>query len=587
MSAVKLPTVAATLLLLLHGLLLLGSARANGVTIDEAGYIPSGLSHWQTGSFAAYRVNPPLPRMLAVQPVLLAGPDIPPLPPETRPDQRLDWDAGPVFVAANAARYVDLVFLARLAGVAWSLLGGWIVYRWANELYGGWAGCLSLGLWCFGPNILAHAAFATPDLPAAAMGLTATYVFWRYLRAPSWSWAWFAGLLLGVAQLTKFTLLLLYGVWPLLAVLYWIGRNNGGAPAVARRARTGQLLLAGALSLLVLNLGYGFQGTGRRLGDFHFVSRLLSGTAVETSFARAGNRFHASWLDGVPVPLPADYLLGIDRQRLDFEGHWPSYFRGEWRDDGRWYFYLYALTVKVPLGALVLALGGLLFAWRPPGNSTWRDEVVLWLPVAAILALVSGQTGLNYFRYALPLLPFAVVAAGKTACFTQRARPFAAVTVVALLGWTVCSSLLEYPHSLAYFNEAAGGPQHGHEHLLDSNLDWGQDLPALKVWLDGHPEASPIHLAYFGRCDPRLLGIEFRPPAVDGNPEVGYYAVSVHLVCGGSFAIPDGQGGWRVVPPHGYEYFRRLRPIGRAGRTIWIYSITEENLHSSSFGAEP
>jgi hypothetical protein len=61
--------------------------------------------------------------------------------------------------------------------------------------------------------------------------------------------------------------------------------------------------------------------------------------------------------------------------------------------------------------------------------------------------------------------------------------------------WSIASSLGVYPHSLSYFNELVGGPANGHAHLLDSNIDWGQDLLLLKEWLDAHPEASPLGLA--------------------------------------------------------------------------------------------
>lgn len=57
----------------------------------------------------------------------------------------------------------------------------------------------------------------------------------------------------------------------------------------------------------------------------------------------------------------------------------------------------------------------------------------------------------------------------------------------------------------------------GHDHLLGSNLDWGQDLLNLRRWLDQHPEAEPPHLAYYGTVDPRIAGIQFRLPSVAGQ----------------------------------------------------------------------
>ncbi len=584
----------AAALLLAHAALLLCSIRHNFVTIDEAGHVPAGLSHWQTGGFALYRVNPPLPRMLATLPVLLARPDTAYDLPDDLPGRRLEWEAGPPFADANAERYFDLVCLARLAGVAWSLLGGWIVYRWATELYGGWAGCLSLALWCFSPTVLAHAQLVTPDLPATVAGLTATYVFWRYLRGPSWPLAWFAGLLLGLAQLTKCTLLLLYGIWPLLALLSWRAPDR---PTRSRQARLGQAALIVALSVVVLNLGYGLQGTGTPLGDFQFVSRLSSGKpreARQIANDEPGNRFRGGWAGRFPAPVPADYLLGIDVQRRDFEGDWPFYLRGQWREGGSWYFYLYALAVKVPLGAWALVLfGAALALLGHPASAGWREEIFLWVPPLAILTFVSSQTGLNYFRYALPLFPFVLVSTGKLAFFFRTGRWRMATLLALLLAGSAGSTLRAFPHTLAYFNELAGGPSNGHAHLVDSNLDWGQDLLALKSWLDEHPEARPLGLAYFNHVDPRVLGISFSLPplgpvrgAVDDRtqeqlgPHPGYYAVSVHFVQRGAFTAPDGKGDWRVVPLGGYDYFQAFTPVARAGLTLWVYRITLEEANA-------
>ena len=137
--------------------LIVSSLRQNFVTLDESGHIPSGVAHWQTGSFAAYRVNPPLGRMVAAVPLLWADPEMPYPLPEDAPGKRIEWDLSKRFAESNAERYFDLVCLARWAGVVWSVLGAALIYRWARELYGPLAGCLGMALWCLDPNIIAHA----------------------------------------------------------------------------------------------------------------------------------------------------------------------------------------------------------------------------------------------------------------------------------------------------------------------------------------------------------------------------------------------------------------------------------------------
>jgi hypothetical protein len=172
-----------------------------------------------------------------------------------------------------------------------------------------------------------------------------------------------------------------------------------------------------------------------------------------------------------------------------------------------------------------------------------------------------------------------------------------------LLGWAVISYLSVHPHSLAYFNELAGGPDKGHRHLLGSNIDWGQDLFRLKRWMEEHPDAAPVKVAYFNHIDPRIVGLDFELPpfgVADGpppagetalgfGPHPGYFAVSVRLVRGNQAGPPDGRGGYRSAPFRTYEYFQQFRPIAKAGYSIFIYCITldEANAVRARYGLTP
>jgi hypothetical protein len=301
------------------------------------------------------------------------------------------------------------------------------------------------------------------------------------------------------------------------------------------------------------------------------------------------NRFQGTWLAGVPVPVPKNYLMGIDLQKWDFERKMWSYLRGEWRLGGWWYYYLYALAIKEPLGTWVLVFlaagvtlwaGGISRGPHPPPltagpwrySAGWRDELVLLAPAAVVLTLVSSQTGFNHhLRYVLPIFPFVFIWASKVARAVELEHWKIASVAGAALIWSVGSSLYYYPHSLSYFNELVGGPKGGHYHLGNSNIDWGQDLFYLKDWLDEHPEATPLRLAYdMPLVDPKLAGVEYtgRPPA---GAEPGWHAVSVNQIHNRS-----GE----------YEYFLQFEPVAMAGYSIYIYHITldEANRVRREFG---
>ena len=121
-------------------------------------------------------------------------------------------------------------------------------------------------------------------------------------------------------------------------------------------------------------------------------------------------------------------------------------------------------------------------------------------------------------------------------------------------------------------------------------IDWGQDLLYLRRWLDRHPEARPLGLAYFGYIDPRVAGIRFTlppkgptapgdlegPRAHELGPRPGWYAVSVTLLRGYYYPVPNGSGGTEYLGEPSYQYFLRFAPVGRAGYSIFIYHLERD-----------
>src|SRR5665213_3275064 len=311
------------ILLLVHaGLLAYGDA-CNSPAIDEVGHMAAGLSHWELGRLDLYHVNPPLVRVVAVVPVLFAEPKLDWSRYSDEPGSRSEFEIGRDFISANGERSFWFFTWARWACIPFSLLGGYICFRWAHELYGPWSGLLALTLWCFEPNILANGQMITPDMGATALGVTAGYFFWKWLKEPYWELAVLAGLALGAAELTKTTWIILFPLWPLLWRVWrapeW--RRLGMRSWLNQVGQLGIILIVG---VCVINTAYGFEGSMTRLGDYRFVSESLGGSTRDGP-GPAGNRFAESRLGNVPVPLPREYVLGIDLQKRDFEWHYNSY----------------------------------------------------------------------------------------------------------------------------------------------------------------------------------------------------------------------------------------------------------------------
>ena len=329
------------IVLAVHAALLAWGAWRHSPTVDEVAYLPAGVWHWTAGQFGLARVSPPLARLVATAPlVALESPATNWARVDTSPGRRTEHDAGRDFLAANGSQSFAYFTIARWSCIGFSLLGGWICFRWANALYGAVSGVLAAVMWCFSPNLIAHGQLVTPDMAVTAFGIAATYAFWRWLRQPDWRRTVVMGLLLGLCQLSKTSGVVIAAVWPVLWLVdRWpIYRWSSGK----KRAIEGvQLLLAFSLALLVLNAGYLFQGTGTPLGRFEFVSAFGAGPRTQQDGeSHSGNRFAESWIGHMAVPLPKDYVLGVDLQKKAFETRLRSYLGGTYIQGGWWYYYL-------------------------------------------------------------------------------------------------------------------------------------------------------------------------------------------------------------------------------------------------------
>ncbi len=420
-------TVVASLLII-HATLLAYSATRHSPTLLEPAFLASGLSHWEYGRFELFRVNPPLVRMVAALPVMAVGYEMDWSGFYDSPVSRAEFSMGADFIKANGERSIWLFTIARWACIPFSLIGGLFCFFWSRELWGSnLAGLITLTLWCFEPNILAHGELITTDCAATSFGVGAGYFFWRWLKRPDWGNASAAGLLLGLAQLTKTTWVFLFGLWPLLWLLWLVSnrRMDNDYQQVepeshTRNSQLAQLAIMLFLGMYVLNLGYAFDGTFTRLKDYTFASTSFTGLKNP---GEPGNRFADSAIAQLPMPVPRQYLRGIDLQKKDFESYGqPSYLRGEWKQGGWWYYYIYGLAVKTTHGSQVMLLLAIftLFAFRRKsaivGIIMRRDLIVLLTPALIVLVLVSSQLEFNHHvRYVLPVLGFDYTFAGITA----------------------------------------------------------------------------------------------------------------------------------------------------------------------------
>jgi len=591
--------------MLLQAGLLSYNAWHTSPTQDEPAHLVAGLDHWRTGRFDLYRVNPPLVRMIAALPVLTQGPasNVPTFNRRNRDrgvGKRPVFLLGSDFVAAHGAEFMIWLRMARLTLLPFTLLGTYVCYRFSKDLFSPVAGIGAAILWATQPWVLGHGCLITPDTVSASFAILNAYAFYKWLGDPTTRRTLIFAMTLGLTVLTKFTLVVLPVLW--LAILGWqMIWNRHSSQGRRGWADLWRYVIACVIALVVIQLGYFFEKPVTKLGDFVFVSQSLGGPNVLDG--GSGNRFQDTFWSNFPIPVPRNLVMGIDVQQRDFEDfHLSNYLLGIHRDEGWPSYYLHALILKSTLGFLALmALRLFALAPRGQGSSSSRGIWVLLLPSLVILLVASLKTGLNHHgRYILVCIPFWCV--WVSGVFDSRARlafhrpghSRAMPRSVAWISWSllvlhVTSSLFVFPHSLSFFQVAVGGPRHGPEYLLGSNVDWGQDLLWLRRWRDEHADIAgeKTHLAFEGQYNPFvLLDSEgektiFDDWPFDENtsdiliPVDDTFAISTNLLFGVPVVAVDRSGAMRMIDRCPFEFLRSIEPIGWAGHSIRIYSAEQ------------
>jgi hypothetical protein len=407
----------------------------------------------------------------------------------------------------------------------------------------------ALFLFSFCPNMIAHSGLITPDMALTCFTFISCYCLWKVLRrGGGWVWIIACSLSLGCALLSKYSALLQIPVFIVVAAPFlfssadvrlpgnfpfarWL--SNKGAICKALRLLS-LLLVIFLLSFFLLSLGYRFQ--------LHH------------------------------------YYRGVTHQLLHAEGGHPSFLLGMYSKSGWWYYHFIAFLLKTPIPLLLLLMAGaLLYLKRILHVSV--DLIFLLAPVAVYFIFFSINHQSIGLRYILPVYPFLFVLAGTVIGGVQhiRGRVWWYIIIALLCGWYLRGTLVLHPHYLAYCNEVAGGPDNGYRYLVDSNLDWGQDLKGLGIYLKRRG-IDRIHLSYFGTADPKYYGITY-----DWMPS--YYLPEDYRDGAErmrSFSFPTS--GMLAISATNlqnvyfsdkqfYSWLNQYEPVDKIGYSIFIYDL--------------
>ncbi|HWP58720.1 MAG TPA: glycosyltransferase family 39 protein [Candidatus Acidoferrales bacterium] len=533
------------LLLLAFLLQALASMWDEAPTFDELVSPAAGYAEIFTGDFRLIDDHPPLARILMALPLLALRPALP-LDHfswrEKEQKRKYRYDFAEQFFYVSNENADRMLFWSRLPVLALSTLLGFLVFVWARELYGASSGLVALYLYAFEPNLMAHSRLATNDLPVALMIFATVFLLWRYHQAPCLKRAALAGVLLGLALLTKFSALALLPIVFLASVFSPPNTADKSAPALAN-AVSGRILRAGA------------------------ITALLAVVASFVVLAFYGARW---WLF---VETLKNGVVHYGAGHVARQGH-PAFLLGEVSTAGWWYYFPVAIAVKTPIPLLIFAL----IAFLTGSFRRGRAHYFLLLPVLVVVFAALTSTLNIGVRHVLPAYPFVIVMASSVATVRFSRPRFFAALLCALGFWYMASTLKVFPSYLAYFNEFVG-PENGYRVLVDSNLDWGQDLKRLKHFMDEN-RIQKIYLSYFGTASPcyygsrwiALPGSEANCSGQAATATSDYIAISAtHLQS-------------VYLPFRSYEWLKRYEPMARIGYSIFVYDIRGDAVAHNELG---
>jgi tetratricopeptide (TPR) repeat protein len=559
------PSLVGIALLVLMALLMAAPIGEESATVDESVFLVAGYSYWHGYGFTLDPEAPPLAKMISAAPLLFMDVKLSMRAQElldrrdgaavTRrwsgetalvdkhfPVKRDNWYFWPVrdaqllaqeFVYGGANDAGKVLAAGRWMQVALTALTGIVIFFWLRRLAGGMAGTLGVALWALNPVTLAYGHLVLTDMGETLMFVLAVWCFALFLDRPSMGRAVLCGLACGGALVMKFSAVVLAPI--LLALL--------GLHAMQKRD---------------------WRGLGKRV----CVMAVVAGAVVLLTYApcwrpAAPLPTDAATTIGVPtwfqvlrpILIPRDFFKGLALVAgHESTGHW-AFLCGQWRRTGWWYYFPVTMTVKTPLPLLLLTIVGLVMWLRGLRRFSFQ-QAIPWL--AALLYLLFAMAGtINIgVRHLLPM--FALLAVGTASQFSLRSRR---IRLCAWLctGWLLLATWRAYPYFIEYFNEIAGGPSNGYQWLVDSNLDWGQDVKRLKYFLD-EQGLTNIDLAYFG---PRK--------------SIDYHGIAARRVTPGEAAgLRSGTLAISATELMSLEWdwLRACHePVARVGYTMFIYRL--------------
>lgn len=567
--------LAVSLILLFMFLMALFSSRGafgdpgDSAIVDEVAHIPAGYTYDKDLDYRLNPEHPPLAKALAGLPLIfdknIKGPES-----NWSWDGINQWESGwyMLYDAGNNPKHI--LDLSRLPMMLLMIGLGLFLFKWAAELYDRKVGLVILTLYAFYPDVLAHGRLVTTDIAAAFGFVVATYFFDKALKKKTWKWIIFAALAFALAQLLKFSAFLLFFIFFALAVIRAIVDRKETTFWIEFWKNFKTYFWVCFLSVVAVWIVY-LPFVFKTPSDVEH--KLIEMNLTDDPRTLPLRNFLHFFENNSILRALGHYLLGIFLVIGRVGGGNKTFILGHLSDKSiPWYFPV-AWLLKTPIPIILLALGSIvavIMRWKKISS---ENKWILWVILVPIIVYwgftLKGQLNIG-IRHLMPTVPFVLLLIGFTIHpIINGGKNWQKFVLGLLVIYMITSTLANYPNFIPYFNEATPKNQR-FERLMDSSLDWGQDLLRLKKYVDDNNIKS-IKVDYFGGSVPSYYMPQAKEWHSAYGPTSGWLAVSATFYQS-SKLVGEQEGKWS------YGWLDAYKPEAIIGGSILVFNIDQKEL---------
>lgn len=634
------------LLLSIYSLLVISSTFRKAPVFDEPFHITGGYNYLKNGDLKMCSEGGFLTEALLALPIITQKLKFP-YEGDNFFSGADEWETSRDFLFRSGNNADSIILHSRTMVLMMSLLLGITVYLISRNIFGPTGALISLFLFTFSPDLLAFGGLATTDMTSSFVFIVTVWAIWKLVNKITPATVFFSSFTLGLLFVTKHSAFMIIPFYLIMIIIRlfsrkplqvnWFGRIF---TLNTQKSQISAIIGAGVVNAIIIII-FIWAACGFRysmLKDDSGLARSSLNLVTESYLKQSGAFGSLLSIAGSYKILPEAYLYGV-AFFIKYGKSRYSFLDGEFSTEGWWYFFPFTFLYKTPIPLILLLIIPLFLLAKNRGNVNnplkfMKNERIYQLVPFIIFIIIymlfamTSKTNIGN-RHLLVVYLSLFIIAGSLSILLAEGRKITKVLVLSLFAWLIAETLTAWPNYISYFSQIAGGSKNGYKHLVDSSLDWGQDLKELKSWLEkNNPQDKNVYLSFFGNSDVEYYGLKtkmlpsYRSQKSDEIFELkgGIYCISATLFqflylaesCHGEtgFDIADADDNYfkvlsekmKLLPANGkradlsagqrkefriYEYLRFIKlcmflhnrePDELLGNSILIFRVSDDDI---------